>query len=80
MLKLKTTEEYRTDSELEAKEAMEQFRAEANEKGYEISGEKEYDINREVVIDEVEEQPDSHNQEQYLLPQFLKGKKRSRIL
>ena len=37
MLKLKTTEEYRTDSELEAKEAIEQFRAEANEKGYEIS-------------------------------------------
>lgn len=37
MLKLKTTEEYRTDSELEAKEAMEQFRTEANEKGYEIS-------------------------------------------
>ena len=37
MLKLKTTEEYRTESESEAKEAMEHFRAEAHEKGYEIS-------------------------------------------
>ena len=51
-----------------------------NKKMYNVDVEKEYDINREVVIEEVEEQPDSHNQEQYLLPQFLKGKKRSRIL
>ena len=36
MLKLKETTEYRTDSELEAKEIMEQFRLEAKEKGYEI--------------------------------------------
>lgn len=34
---LKTTEEYRTDSEIEAKEAMERFRAEAREKGYHIN-------------------------------------------
>lgn len=34
---LKTTEEYRTDSEIEAKEAMERFRAEAKEKGYHIN-------------------------------------------
>ena len=36
MRALKTTEEYRTDSEIEAKEAMERFRAEAKEKGYHI--------------------------------------------
>lgn len=34
---LKTTEEYRTNSEVEAKEAMERFRAEAKEKGYHIN-------------------------------------------
>ncbi len=37
MLKLKTTEEYRTESEGEAKEVMEKFRNEANEKGYGIA-------------------------------------------
>lgn len=31
---LKVTEEYRADSEQEAKEAIERFRQEANEKGY----------------------------------------------
>lgn len=36
MIKLKTTEEYRTNTEDEAKEAMEYFRKEAREKGYEI--------------------------------------------
>ncbi len=36
MIKLKTTEEYRTNTEDEAKEAMEYFRKEAHEKGYEI--------------------------------------------
>lgn len=34
---LKVTEEYRTETEDEAKEAMEQFRAEAKTKGYEIA-------------------------------------------
>lgn len=34
---LKVTEEYRTDSEFEAKEAMEHFRSEAIEKGYHIN-------------------------------------------
>jgi len=34
---LKRTEEYRVDSENEAKEFMEKFREEAREKGYEIS-------------------------------------------
>ena len=33
---LKTTEEYRTDSELEAKDLMEKFRSEASEKGYSL--------------------------------------------
>ena len=37
MRTLKVTEEYRTDSELEAKEAMERFRAEAKEKGYHVN-------------------------------------------
>lgn len=37
MRTLKVTEEYRTDSEMEAKEAMENFRAEAREKGYSIN-------------------------------------------
>ena len=37
MRTLKVTEEYRTDSEIEAKEAMERFRAEAKEKGYYIT-------------------------------------------
>ena len=36
MIKLKTAEEYRTNTEDEAKEAMEYFRKEAHEKGYEI--------------------------------------------
>lgn len=36
MRTLKVTEEYRVNSELEAKEAMERFRAEAKEKGYQI--------------------------------------------
>lgn len=34
---LKVTEEYRTDSEAEAKESMEKFRAEAKEKGYTVN-------------------------------------------
>lgn len=34
---LKKTEEYRVDSEIEAKEAMEKFRGEAAEKGYSVS-------------------------------------------
>ena len=34
MLLLKVTNEYRTDSEAEAKELMEKVRAEAKEKGY----------------------------------------------
>lgn len=33
---LKVTEEYRTESELEAKELMEKFRTEAGEKGYSL--------------------------------------------
>lgn len=33
---LKKTEEYRVDSELEAKEAMEQFRSEATANGYSV--------------------------------------------
>ena len=33
---LKKTEEYRVDSEIEAKEAMEKFRSEAAEKGYSV--------------------------------------------
>ena len=37
MRMLKVTEEYRTDSEIEAKEVMERFRAEAREKGYHIN-------------------------------------------
>ena len=37
MRTLKMTEEYRTDSEIEAKETMERFRAEAKEKGYHIN-------------------------------------------
>lgn len=37
MRTLKVTEEYRTDSEIEAKEVMERFRAEAREKGYHIN-------------------------------------------
>ena len=37
MRTLKVTEEYRTDSENEAKEVMERFRAEAREKGYHIN-------------------------------------------
>lgn len=34
---LKTTEEYRTDSEIEAKELMEKFRNEAREKNYKVN-------------------------------------------
>lgn len=34
---LKKTEEYRVDSEIEAKEAMEKFRSEAVEKGYTLT-------------------------------------------
>ena len=33
---LKKTEEYRVDSEIEAKEAMEKFRSEAAEQGYSV--------------------------------------------
>ena len=33
---LKVTEEYRVDSEIEAKEAMEKFRSEAAENGYSV--------------------------------------------
>lgn len=33
---LKVIEEYRVDSEIEAKEAMEKFRSEAAEKGYSV--------------------------------------------
>ena len=33
---LKVTEEYRVDSEIEAKELMEQIRGEAAEKGYSV--------------------------------------------
>lgn len=36
MRTLKATEEYRAESELEAKDAMERFREEAREKGYSI--------------------------------------------
>ena len=36
MRTLKTTEEYRVDSEVEAKEAMEKFREDAKSKGYSI--------------------------------------------
>lgn len=36
MLKLKVTEEYRTESESEAKEVMEQFRQDAAKNGYDI--------------------------------------------
>lgn len=36
MIKLKSIEEYRTDSELEAKEIMEQFHTDAKNEGYEI--------------------------------------------
>lgn len=36
MIRLKVTEEYRTDSELEAKEEMDKMRLEAEEKGYKL--------------------------------------------
>lgn len=36
MILLKVTEEYRVDTETQAKEAMERFRVEAAEKGYSV--------------------------------------------
>lgn len=50
---LKVTEEYRVDSEIEAKELMEQIRGEAAEKGYSVGAcgytYKEKKIRNEVV-------------------------------